>query len=339
MTSLFPLCIVHHGTARVVKQFGKIARTLEPGVHWVTPFLDSYVSVNWRFSGAGSRVHGYDIPVNKLSFDPEGLSCTTADQLDAKIDLLVEFCITDVAKAVTQTSNLFASIESIVLAAIYETSRSVKLAELSPRVIEAAVNQAIAKTAVEYGFQVTRVYVEQIAGPASIAKATEAVETQRRQKVAELDKLQQESEIKLSQQRLKMMLTEASGVEEQLIATNYAKRVALAARAEIEISQLKLAHELECQQKRRAAETDAYRAQQAAETEAYRVRQAAEADAYRQRLADLASATMADEVKVALLRSEALQALAKDPSTKLILSAQESLGDQHLHLQGPNLLK
>lgn len=339
MTSLFPLCIVHQGTVRLVKQFGKIARTLEAGVHWVTPFLDSYVSVNWRFSNGGSRVYGYDIPVHTLVFDPESLSCTTADQLNAKIDLLVEFCITDVAKAVAQTSNLFASIESIVLAAIYDTSRAVKLTDLSPRVIEAAVVSAIAKTAIDYGFQVTRVFVEEIAGPASIAKATEAVETQRRQKVAELDKLQQESEIKLSQQRLKMLLTEATGIEEQLVATNNAKRLALAARAEIEISQLKLTHELECEQKRRAAETEAYRAQQAAETEAYRVRQAAEADAYRQRLADLANTAMADDVKVALLRSEALQALAKDPSTKLILSAQDSLGDQHLHLQGPNLLK
>lgn len=323
MTSLLPLCVVQQGSKRVVKRFGKISHVLDAGVHWVTPFLDEYVYVDWRFSGSrargaapGARVWGYDIPVHTLVFDPDELSCTTSDQLRAQIDILIEFNITDIVKAITQTSNLFASIEAIVLAAIYETSRALKLADLTPRVIEAAVSEAVGKSAADYGFQLKRVFVENIAGPESISRATEVVETQRRQKVTELDKLQQESEIKLSQQRLKMMLTEAAGVEEQLIANNTAKRLAVAARSEIEVQQLQLAHELECKQKRNAAETEAFRAKKTAETDAYRVQQAAEADAYRRRLADIAESTMSDDVKIAMLRSEALQALAKDPRNR-----------------------
>jgi regulator of protease activity HflC (stomatin/prohibitin superfamily) len=244
MTAIVPFCVVRHGTQRVVQRFGVISRVLMPGVNWVTPMVDTFVAVDWSFSNAGSRVVGVDIPTNTLSFDPTELTCTTRDQLAVDIDLLVEFRVDNVAKAVTQSSNLFASIESVVLSAVYEIVRSLNLADVSPRVVQTAITDAVAQTSSDYGFKLVRVFVERIGIPDAISLATESVEAQRRQKVAELDKLQQESEIKLSQQRLKLMLTEAAAVEEQLVVTNNAKKRKAETQAEVEAEELRLAHEL-----------------------------------------------------------------------------------------------
>jgi regulator of protease activity HflC (stomatin/prohibitin superfamily) len=310
MTAVAPFCVVKHGTQRVVQRFGVISRVLLPGVNWVTPMVDTFVSVDWSFSNAGSKVVGFEIPTNTLSFDPVELMCTTRDQLAVDIDLLVEFRIDNVAKAVTQSNNLFASIESVVLSAVYEIVRSLNLADITPRVVQTAITDAVAQTSGDYGFKLIRVFVERIGIPDAIASATEAVEAQRRQKVAELDKLQQESEIKLSQQRLKLMLTEAAAVEEQLVVTNSAKKRKAETQAEVEADELRLAHEL----RRMRALHDA------------------ENDAFKKRLVAIAESPLSDTVKIAILRGDALAALSKDPSSKLILASQETLREQHLHL-------
>lgn len=311
MTAIFPICVVQQGTQCILKRWGKIVRVLNAGVHQVTPLLDEYVYVNWQFSdGVGSRVRGYEIPTNRQVFDPRDLQCTTADQLLANIDLQVEFRVTDVIKAVTQTENLFASIEAVILSAAYDATRRVKFVDLVPRTLEDAVTAAVARSAGEYGFQLVRVFVESIVGPRSITAVTEAVETQRRQKVAELDKLKQEGEIKLSQLRLQLQVTEAEGVEQQVRTTNRGKRLHSQTSAETAADRLRVDQEIDAQQKR----------------------QATELEWYSKRLTLLAKSSLSDSVKIALLNSDALQALAKDPSTKLVLGTQDALRASHLHL-------
>ena len=68
----FPFCVIEEGYARVVKRFGKVHRVLKPGINAVTPFVDRFVHVDWRFrNGAAdsSRVYGCDLPTARLIFD------------------------------------------------------------------------------------------------------------------------------------------------------------------------------------------------------------------------------------------------------------------------------
>lgn len=314
MTAILPWCVVTGGYQRILTRFGIITGTLQPGLHWVTPCLDSYFYVWWQFQQRGSRVRGYDIPTHTLRYDPAKLSCVTKDQINIDVDLLIEFRVVDVIIAARSSPNLFASIESLVLAATYESVRNMTLHEITPAPVQKAVQDRLEEHSEAYGFVVQRVFVESIGLPKNIQDATVAVEAQRRQKVAELDKLKAESEIKLSQQKLKLQLTEAAAVEEMLIVANGAKKRKAEAEAQVLVDEMM--HQQALRKQRQQAEL--------------------ENEMYKQRLVALRESGLTPQMIVEMQRSETLRALAKDPASKLILAPQDALREQHLHLRADN---
>lgn len=314
MTAILPWCVVQGGYQRIVTRFGIITGTLQPGLHWVTPCIDAYLYVWWQFQQRGARVRGYDIPTHTLRYDPSKLTCITKDQINIDVDLLIEFRVVDVIVAARSSPNLFASIESLVLAATYESVRNMTLQEITPAPVQLAVEKRLEDHSEAYGFVVQRVFVESIALPANIQQATVAVEAQRRQKVAELDKLKSESEIKLSQQKLKLQLTEASAVEELLIVTNNAKKRKAEVEAQVQVDEL--LHQQALRKQRQQAEL--------------------ENEMYKQRLVSLRESGLTPQMVVELSRTETLRSLAKDPAAKLILAPQDALREQNLHVRADN---
>ena len=116
---------------------------------------------------------GCDIPTTKLIFDPNNLSCTTSDQIQVGVDLICEFRIVDPVKATTVVhGNLFASIETMLLTTLYEAIRSLPLAQLEPRAVQAAVQRELGDDFGEYGVKMGRVLVEKISIPKQIETAT-----------------------------------------------------------------------------------------------------------------------------------------------------------------------
>lgn len=312
MTSVavLPVTVVNAGYCRVVKRFGVISRVLTCGLNVVNPLLDSYVAVDWSFDAAGSRVTGVDIPMHSLRYDPKVVECTTRDQIAVGVNVLVEFRVVDVVRAVTNTPNLFASVETLVAASLLEAVRSLPLAEVTPRVVQGAVSKNLDEASGTYGIELQRVFIESLDIPKEIRTATVAVEAARRQRMAELDKLQQESEIKLSQQRLKLELTQAAAIEEQLVSANEAKKRKAEALAAVEVADLQLQQELKRE----------------------RLMRELDLEMYGRKLAALRDSRLPTDVTLALARCDALTALGKDPATKLVLAAQETLDRQTLHL-------
>jgi regulator of protease activity HflC (stomatin/prohibitin superfamily) len=301
--AVLPITVVDSGFTRVVKRFGRISRTLMPGVNFVNPLFDSYVSVDWSFEQAGSRVYGVDIPTNSLRYDPRAHECVTRDQITVMIDIQVEFRVEDVVRAVTSSPNLFASIETLCRASLLESVRSLPLADLVPSAIKTAVSTNLIEASGSYGFSVTRVYVEKITIPAEIRSATVQVEAQRRQKLAELAKLEQESSIQLSQQRLKLELTQASAIEQQLVATNEAKKRKAESIAAVEVDELLLQQQLKRERALRQLELEMYR----------------------EKLAILAESTCRADVLAEVTRADALTAIAKDPAAKLVMAPNDAI--------------
>lgn len=311
MTSVavLPLAVVNVGFCRVVKRFGVISRTLTPGINFVNPLLDTYVAVDWRFESAGSRVWGVDVPMHSLRYDPKTIDCTTRDQITVGVNVLVEFRVVDVIRAVTNTPNLFASVETLVASSLLDAVRSLPLSEVTPRVVQGAVTSNLGEASGTYGIELQRVFIETLEIPKEIRTATVAVEAARRQRMAELDKLQQESEIKLSQQRLKLELTQATAIEEALVSSNEAKKRKAEALAAVEVADMQLQQELKRE----------------------RLMRELDLEMYERKLAALRDSRLPTDVTVALARCDALTELGKSPATKLVLAAQDGLSQPTLH--------
>jgi regulator of protease activity HflC (stomatin/prohibitin superfamily) len=307
--AVMPLVVVELGFVRILKRFGVVSRVLTPGINLLNPFLDSYVAVNWFFDEAGSRVRGVDIPTNTLRFDPELLECVTKDEMRVGVDILVEFRVTDAVRAATSTPNLFASVETLIKTALLESVRSVLLAQLTAVSIQQAVATNLEKACETYGFMATRVFVEGINIPEEIRSATVQVEAQRRHRVAELEKLEQESGIQLSQQRLQLQLVQAAAIQQQQMSSNEQKKLKAEALASIEIEDFRLEQTLK--RERTLRELDL--------------------EFYRNRLAVLRNSGLPSEVIVALARCDALASMAKDPAAKLILASNDALERTFVH--------
>lgn len=295
-----PIVSIDVNRTRVVKRFGVITHVLGPGVHMINPFFDSFVRVQWKFehdSNEDSAVNGYDIPTDTLRFDPDEIECTTADSLDIGIDLLVEFRIVDARLATATTNNLYRSIEASILSALYSSIRSLKLEHVTPQSVEQTVSQTLDKTARLYGFETTRVFVENIMLPDELSEATVAVEREKRQMIAELSKRKRETELALAQQRERLALQEAESLSQSIVAANAVKCLCITKEGEIAAQDMQLQQDLKKEREMREVELLFYK----------------------RRLDAFAQASMPAELKAQIAYAEALIALAKDPATKLVL--------------------
>jgi regulator of protease activity HflC (stomatin/prohibitin superfamily) len=153
----------------------------------VVPLLDQYVSVRWNFgSSGGDTVRGYFIPTNTLLFDPPQLKCTTKDQITVEIDLILEFHVADVRKAVFEVSNPFVAIETVIKTNLYETIRALSLEQCDPATITNQTRQRIADKCGKYGIAISSLLVEQVTIPKKIQDATINTEANRRHALAEV---------------------------------------------------------------------------------------------------------------------------------------------------------
>lgn len=305
--SIFPIAFVPHGFFRVQDRMGILTGFKLPGVHVTTPFLEGFVHVDWSFEGkTSSRVYGVDIPSTTLLFDPPSVKCPTRDGFYVHVDLAIEFHVFPSTKCVEKNKgNVFASIEIMVRAKLFESIRRIDLANLDPEEVQRSVFSGTEQLFEDYGAVLEDVLVESIKIPDSIATAKQDSEAMRRVQEASMIAMEQKAAKELKQVELKKSLRAAVRDEESADAAHEVKKRRLFLEADEEEHASKM--------KRERAELDV------------------KLNHRREMLGLLGKAGLSEAVVLQVLHSDSMQHIGTNAS-KTVFAPTDALSNMRVHV-------
>jgi regulator of protease activity HflC (stomatin/prohibitin superfamily) len=152
------ITVIHQAQRGIVERFGRYKETLEPGLRFLVPFVDSLVS----------RI---DMRETVLDIPPQPV--ITNDNVTVTIDAVIYYYVTD-AKAVRyEVANFYAAVSKLAQTNVRNVVGEMALDEsLSSRErINAALTETLDEATDKWGVKVTRVEVKEIEPPRDISDA------------------------------------------------------------------------------------------------------------------------------------------------------------------------
>lgn len=161
--------IVSQGYEYTLERFGRYIRTLQPGIHFIVPFVERI----------GSKVSLMETVLDVPSQD-----VITKDNAAVTVDGVVFFRVVEPAKSAYKVANLHQAMVNLTLTNIRTVMGSMDLDELlsNREAINAKLLIIVNGAAGSWGTQVTRIEIKDIAPPRDL------VESMARQMKAERDK-------------------------------------------------------------------------------------------------------------------------------------------------------
>jgi len=157
----------------IVEFLGKYSRTASAGFNWISPFFHKMVLVN--------------ITERRVDIDPQ--SIITKDKLNAEVDGVVYYKVTDAKKSIYQVQNFQLSVPSLAKTTLRAVIGKMTLTEANENrdVINLEVEKILDREVNKWGINVVRVELQRIEPPADVQTAMNMVVKAENEKIAALD--------------------------------------------------------------------------------------------------------------------------------------------------------
>ena len=228
LVGLSGLRIIKQATVQIVERLGKYHKTLDAGIHFIIPFLDSIKQVTMRVTRSDYQGRAYvrNIFVNYIDlrervYDFPRQNVITKDNVTLEINAMLYFQIVDAFKAVYEIENLAMAIEKLTQTTLRNVIGELELDQTltSRDTINSKLRLILDEATDKWGVKVTRVELQDINPPKDIRDAMEKqmrAERERRQMilVAEGDKA---SKVLRAEGERDKLIAEAEGEKQKRI--------------------------------------------------------------------------------------------------------------------------
>jgi regulator of protease activity HflC (stomatin/prohibitin superfamily) len=153
--------IVPQARAGIVERLGRYNRTLEPGLHFLIPFMDKL------------RRPLVDMREQVVTFQPQPV--ITQDNVTISIDTVFYFTITDPFRATYEVANLLLAVEQLTITTLRNVIGSLSLEEAltSRDKINSDLRIVLDEATERWGIRVNRIELKSIDPPGTIQEAME----------------------------------------------------------------------------------------------------------------------------------------------------------------------
>jgi regulator of protease activity HflC (stomatin/prohibitin superfamily) len=235
--------LVRQAEAVIIERLGKFDRILQPGLHFIAPFIERPRSVIWSYVKQidGKRYHRFIENINRIDLresvhDFPKQNVITKDNVTMEISALLYYHITDPRASFYEVANLPEAIEKLTQTTLRNIIGAMDLDEslVSRDLINEKLRLILDEAADKWGVKVTRVELQEVNPPEDIRQAME------KQMRAERDR---RALILEAEGTKRAAILEAEGIRESnvLKARGNSESTVLMAEAEA-TARLKMAH-------------------------------------------------------------------------------------------------
>jgi regulator of protease activity HflC (stomatin/prohibitin superfamily) len=175
--------LVHQAEVIIIERLGSFHRILQPGIHFIVPFIDQPRSVLWTFVKEDSRGKTYyrfseyiqRIDLRESVYDFPKQSAITKDNVTIEISALLYYQITDPKATAYEIANLPQAFEKLAQTAMRNIIGALDLDETltSRDKINEKLRHVLDDATDKWGIKINRVELQEITPPADIQAAME----------------------------------------------------------------------------------------------------------------------------------------------------------------------
>ncbi len=220
--------IVQQAEVVIIEFLGKYSRTLESGLNFIIPIVESPRGVAWKITQKGIDGHTYSyvkektkIDLRESVFDFPRQSVITKDNVSISINALLYFQIVDPKSAVYEIQNLPEAIEKLTQTTLRNLVGQLDLDEtlVSRDKINIELRSILDEATNKWGVKVNRVELQDIIPPTDIQSAMEKqmkAERDRRAAILEAEGLKKSAILKAEGEK-EAAINQAEGLKQAKI--------------------------------------------------------------------------------------------------------------------------
>ena len=236
------LVIIPQSETKIVERLGKYHATLEAGINFIIPFIDS--AKNIVVLNHGRYSYSSTIDLREQVYDFPSQNVITKDNIQMEINALLYFQIMDPYKAAYEISNLPNAIEKLTQTTLRNIIGEMELDETltSRDTINQKLRLVLDDATDKWGVKVNRVELQDITPPSSVLSAMEKQMQAERNKRAQIltSEGEKAAEILASEGEKTAMINRAEAAKQQAILTAEGEAQARIRKAEAEAQAIEL---------------------------------------------------------------------------------------------------
>ncbi len=214
------ICIVPQSFNVIVERFGRYKETLQPGLNFITPFIDS---------------KAYRVDLKEQLVDVPEQEVISHDNANVKVDAVAFFIVTNAERSVYEVKDVQLSIVNLILTNIRTVMGSMELdAMLSQRdIINEKLLHSVDTATQPWGVKITRIEIANITPPTDLIDSMNAqmkAERNKRAQILEAEGIRQ-AEILRAEGDKQSEILRAEGQKQSEILKAEARERAAAAEA------------------------------------------------------------------------------------------------------------